>query len=79
MQQGCTTMPNEPLPHQLTVEKLRRLLDGVPDNTVVALKLPPDILQDHDPRFALMFNVDASYEGGPLLFLRPRRDWLKQP
>ena len=72
-------MPNEPLPHQLTVEKLRRLPDGVPDNTVVALKLPPDTMEGHDPRYELMFNVDASYEGGPLLYVRPRRDRHRQP
>jgi hypothetical protein len=34
-------MVNDPLPHQLTVGKLKEHLREVPDGTVVALEVPP--------------------------------------
>ena len=65
-------MVNEPLANQLTVERLRRMLDGIPDHTVVALLLPPGF-QGH-PDLSLILNVSASYEGGPVLKLYPQID-----
>lgn len=60
---------NEPLPHQLTVGRLRELLREIPESTVVGIAVPPSLC--FDPRLTLYFNVRISYCGGPVLKLVP--------
>lgn len=60
-------MPNEPLPNQLTVGKLRRLIERAPDGAVVALELPAGFRCPAE--FATIHNLDVRYEGEPVVRL----------
>ncbi|MCR9202928.1 MAG: hypothetical protein NXI04_30145 [Planctomycetaceae bacterium] len=60
---------NEPLPHQMTVGQLRQLLAEVPDTTVVGFALLPVRIRGH--LITQLINVEAVYNGGPTLLLRP--------
>ena len=70
---------NEPLPNQLTVDDLRRTLDGVADEVVVGLVLPasdpnppePGQPWGHQHIPVLQNLVVESYTGGPCLVLHP--------
>ncbi len=61
---------NEPLPNQLTVGKLRRIIEGAHDNTVVGLHLPPGF-RSH-PDLGTVWNLDVQYNGGPIVILSPQ-------
>jgi hypothetical protein len=67
-------MVNEPRPNQMTVGKLRALLEDVPAETVVALFLPKGF-QGH-PDLAIITNVDGAYNGGLIFRLTPQMDRL---
>lgn len=63
-------MANQNLtPRQLTVGALRQLLSGAPDDAVVGLALPPSTPRSDD--FTVLLNVEATYDGGAVLQLRP--------
>ena len=62
-----TRLVNEPLPHQLTVGRLRESLRGVPDHTVVCLVLPAQ--PGERPLVQVLTNARVEYSGGPVLKL----------
>jgi hypothetical protein len=53
---------NAPLPHQLTVGKLRSILANASDEVVVGLRIPRGF--QGDPVLTLLCNVRLQYEGG---------------
>ena len=59
---------NEPLETQLTVGDLRRLIDDLPDSTVVALSIPPAPHNGHT--LAMLCNLTAE-QRGPVVLMRP--------
>jgi hypothetical protein len=62
-------MVNEPLPHNLTVGKLREILEGIPEQTVITLCLPPNTMIH--PELTIYCDVKVTYRGGPVLVLSP--------
>jgi hypothetical protein len=64
-------MPFEPLPWQLTVGKLRKVLENVPDDTVVALVVPAGGIGH--PELQLIMNLQVTYTGGPVVGFSPYR------
>jgi hypothetical protein len=66
---GMNATVNEPLPHNLTVGRLRELLREVPDEVVVGLAVPSSLRME--PGLTQLYNVRASYSGGPVLKLLP--------
>ena len=65
-------MANEPLPNQLTVGQLKRIIEDVPDKTVVALTLPAGFLCP--PELRTFYNVNARYDGGAVVRLSLQTD-----
>ena len=61
-------MPNEPLPWQLTVGKLRAVLDSAQDNAVVVLRLPAGFKSHSELVTFLNLNVKDS---GSIMMLSP--------
>jgi hypothetical protein len=57
-------MANEPLPWQLTVGALRKQLEGVNDEVVVALVVPPGGIGH--PELQIICNLRCAYPGGPV-------------
>jgi len=62
-------MANEPMPWQLTVEKLRKALDQMPDEAVVALRVPPPGIGD--PHGAVFYNLRVDLRGQLMVHLVP--------
>jgi hypothetical protein len=62
-------MVNDPMPWQLTVGDLRKLLQNVPDGVVVGLRVPAGGIGD--PELQLFCNLRASYSGGPVFRFEP--------
>lgn len=62
-------MPNEPMPWQLTVGKLRKTLEQVPDDVVVALVVPPGSLGD--ATLTTFHNLRPDYDDGAVFRLVP--------
>ena len=56
-------MVNDPMPYQLTVGQLKTMLHEVPDETVVAIVVPPSFRVDS--RLTLLYNVEVSYTADP--------------
>jgi hypothetical protein len=63
-------MVNEPMPWQMTVERLRELIRDVPGDVVVALHVPAPGIGDRD--LDVFYDVEVEYKGGPLFRLVPR-------
>ena len=63
---------NDPLPTQLTVGELRKLIENAPDSTVIALQLPPSAHGEH--QLTLFCNLTAKYDSGPIVLLAPLSD-----
>ena len=62
-------MANEPMPWQMTIERLRELIQDVPENVVVALYVrSPGI---GSPNVDIIYNLEAEYTGGPVFCLIP--------
>jgi hypothetical protein len=62
-------MANEPMPWQLTVVALRKLLENVPDGVVVALRVPAGGIGD--PELPLVLSLRTSHTGGPVFRFEP--------
>lgn len=67
---------NEARPGQMTVRDLRRLLENVPDETTVAMAVPPGIVSD---RLTTYLNVRVEYSEGPIFTILPHLGDLSQP
>ena len=68
-------MANEPLPWQLTVGALRKQLEGVNDDVVVALVVPPGGIVV--PEAQIYCNLRSAYAGGSVFrfeVARPQGD-----
>jgi len=62
-------MPNEPLPHQLTVKQLKHILEGAQEQAVVALRLPAGY-KSH-PELVVFVNLEVKITG-PTVVVSPR-------
>jgi hypothetical protein len=60
----------------MTVRDLRRLLENVPDETPVAMAVPPGIVSD---RLTTYLNLRVEYSGGQAFIFRPHLGDLSQP
>jgi hypothetical protein len=69
-------MMNQPLPHQLTVGKLRQIIEGAPDETVVTLQIPAGF--QADPQLVTGYNLEVRYSGDLMIVLAPQTTTSEQ-
>jgi hypothetical protein len=72
IQTDSILMVNAPMPVQLTVGKLRRILENVPDNTVISLQVPHGGIGHSE--LETFYNLKTHYAGGPVLRFQPLLD-----
>ena len=69
---------NEPLPGQLTVGQLRRLLDGIHDQAVVALRVHETVEVPPPFRFVLT-NLKVASARSPIVILEVQEELSNPP
>lgn len=62
-------MPNDPMPWQLAVRDLRAALEGISDDGVIALHVPPGNLGH--PQLESIHNLYVRHVGRMMLVLSP--------
>jgi hypothetical protein len=64
-------MANEPMPWQMTVGQLRQVLRDVPDEAVVALRVPASGLDGGGEVGSVFYNLRVEYGGGVVVQFVP--------
>ena len=65
-------MVNEPMPWQLTVAELRRVLEAADPNAVIGLEVPKGGIGNGE--LATIWNLVVQRSSGPIVILSPRSE-----